>query len=130
MRSGKEDSAHVKYLRTLAYGGSQLSVGIICLFNFFKLHSANADLVKPAFCGGKYSNWQPPCTAGKMPRGPSPVELRQIRKHECLKIQCFLFLSFLSLAKIKPVAAPQRYLFLLLILLILNIKIKYKILIF
>lgn len=54
----------------------QLSIGIIFLFNFFQLSSANADLVKPAFFWSvKYSLWQLPHTTGRVPRGPSPCRL-------------------------------------------------------
>lgn len=108
----------------------QLSIGIIFLFNFFEMSSASADLVKPAFCSVKYSQWQLPCTAGSVPRGPSSMQVGWIYRHECLKVQSFIFLSIPSLAKITPVTAPQSSLLLLLILLVLNIKIKYKILIF
>lgn len=53
----------------------QLSISIIFLFNFFKLSSASADLVKAAFCSVKYSQWQLPCTVGKVTRGRSPCRL-------------------------------------------------------
>lgn len=68
--------ARVKLMRTLSLEHVvQLSIGIIFLFNFFQLSSANADLVKPAFCSVKYSQWQLPRTTGQVPRGPSLCRL-------------------------------------------------------
>lgn len=45
------------------------------LGSFFELSSASAVLAKLAFCSVKYSQWWLPCTAGRVPRGPSPCRL-------------------------------------------------------
>lgn len=119
----KKESAYLKLIRTLSLEYMvQLSIGIIVMFIFFEFSSASSDFVKPAFCGMSYSQWQLPCTAVSVPRGPTSMQVGWIYRHKCLKIQSFIFLSIPFLAKITPMTAPQRYLFLLLILLILNIK--------